>query len=158
MINHFTKLLFHFYWSHVIKKVKQAIHTYVSIQCFTCCITLLLSYTCHITTILPCFQVWEFHVTFTCNPVRNKQNRRMFHMYVSGKMTWWDRWCTCLWDEMQLVEAKHRGCYKYKSLSPCVYHRVPANADTPPNKSPSRVLPWRVAGGKTSTGIIILFS
>ena len=28
---------------------------------------------------------------------------------------------------------------QYKSLSPCVYHRVPANADTPPNKSPSRV-------------------
>ena len=40
---------------------------------------------------------------------------------------------------------------QYKSLSPCVYHRVPTNADTPPNKSPPRVLPWRVAGGKTST-------
>ena len=56
---------------------------------------------------------------FISNEVRNKQNMRMFHMYVSGKMTWWDKWCTCLWDEMQLVEAKHRGCYTC-----CWYHGV----------------------------------
>ena len=147
MINHFTKLLFHFYWSHVIKKAKQAIHTYVSIQCFTCCITLLLSYTCHITTILPCFQVWEFHVTFTCNPVRNNQNRRMFHMYVSGKMTWWDRWCTCLWDEMQLVEAKHRGCYIwYVWRKPCTY--LASRLALSPN-GPKRASTWASSPGGT---------
>ena len=66
MINHFTKLLYHFYWSHVIKKVKQAIHTYVSIQCSTCCVTLLLYYTCHTTTLLPCFKTWEIHVSLLC--------------------------------------------------------------------------------------------
>ena len=79
-----------------------------------CCYTILV-------TLLPCCHAsrhgkFMFHcyvalLPFTNNLVQNKQNMRMFHMYVSGKMTWWDRWCTCLWDEMQLVEAKHLGCY-----------------------------------------------
>ena len=79
-------------------------------------------------TLLPCCHAsrhgkFMFHcyvalLPFTNNLVRNKQNMRMFHMYVSGKMTWWDKWCTCLWDELQLVEAKHRGCYSCHHLSP----------------------------------------
>ena len=86
----------------------------VSHVAWPCCYTILV-------TLLPCCHAsrhgnFMFHwyvalLPFTSNLVRNKQNMRMFHMYVSGKMTWWDKWCTCLWDEMQLVEAKHRGCY-----------------------------------------------
>ena len=41
---------------------------------------------------------------------------KMLHMHVSVTMTCWDRWCTCLWNEMQLVETKHLGCYRV-----CIY-------------------------------------
>ena len=88
----------------MIKQLKQAIHSYVSIPCFTCFMTLLLFYICHITTLLPCFKVWEIHVAllpFISNQVRNKQNMRMLHMYVSVTMAWWHRWCICLWNDMQ---------------------------------------------------------
>ena len=123
MINHFTKLLYHFYWSHVIKKVnKQFIHMFqynVSHVAWPCCYTILV-------TLLPCchasrhgkFMLHSYValLPFTSNQVRNKQNMRMFHMYVSGTMAWWHSWCICLWDEMQLVEAKHLGCYSLPPL------------------------------------------
>ena len=90
----------------MIKQLKQAIHSYVSIPCF---MTLLLFYICHITTLLPYFKVWEIHVAllpFISNQVRNKQNMRMLHMYVSVTMAWWHRWCICLWNDMQFSESQ----------------------------------------------------
>ena len=42
---------------------------------------------------------------------------KMLHVHVSVTMTWWDRRCTCLWNEMQLVEAKHLGCYRSRISS-----------------------------------------
>ena len=70
---------------------------------------------------LPCCHVSRYeklrlhsHVTpllFTTLKHETYTIWKMLHMHVSVTKAWWDRWCTCLWNEMQLVEAKHLGCY-----------------------------------------------
>ena len=49
---------------------------------------------------------------------------KMLHMHVSVTMTCWDRWCTCLWNEMKLVEAKPLGCYSLWLLRQCFGSRL----------------------------------
>ena len=31
---------------------------------------------------------------------------KMLRMHVSVTMAWWDRWCTCLWNEMQFCRSQ----------------------------------------------------
>ena len=43
---------------------------------------------------------------FISNKVRNKQNMRMLHMYVSVIMAWWHGWCICLWNGMHFCRSQ----------------------------------------------------
>ena len=98
MITHFTKLLYHFYWSQGIKQLKQTIQSYVAMTCFICFMAWLLFYTCHISTMLPCFKVWEIYVVFICCTTiihkhsNTKQTECANVAYVcfsdNGMMTW----------------------------------------------------------------------
>ena len=108
---------------------KQAIHPNVAIQCFTCFMTLLLFYTCHITTMLPCFKVWEIHVTFTCctttihKQSSMKQTEFVNVAYVrSVTMAWWHRWCICLWNDMQFRGSQTPRVLHLCRTGLCVSH------------------------------------
>ena len=67
-------------------------------------------------TFLPCCHVSRYeklmlhsHVAllpFTSKSSMKQIELRMLHMYVSVTMTWWDRWCTCLWIEMQFCRSQ----------------------------------------------------
>ena len=87
--------------------------------------------------LLPCCHVsrYETQVAFTCytitihnTQVWNIHNWKMLHMHVPVTKAWWDRWCTCLWNEMQLVEAKHLGCYK-PSIDSLQFIKLSADVD-----------------------------
>ena len=118
MINHFTQLLYqfsndHMWWSNKTSNSPKCcnamfhmFHDFVVI--------LYLSHYYHIAM----FQsmrnsccIHMLHHYYSQQLSMKHTQLKMLHMHVSVTMAWWDRWCTCLWNEMQLVEAKHLRCY-----------------------------------------------
>ena len=96
-----------------MKQQNNPFHSNVANPCFTCFMTLLLFYTCHITTMLPCFKVWETHVAFTCfTTTIHKQFKYETNIIANvayacfSTMAWWDRWCICLWNEMHFCGSQ----------------------------------------------------
>jgi hypothetical protein len=54
---------------------------------------------------------------FISKQLWNKHKWECCILMFQATNAWWDEWCSCLWNKMQFVGAKHLGCYK--SPDPC---------------------------------------